>query len=456
MHTVGLTDAAGKRVKQYSQGMRQRLGIALALVGDPELLTLDEPTNGLDPSGMREIRELLRRLADGGTTIFISSHLLAEVEAMCDRVGVMARGRLVAEGPPGTLRGTTDRIRITVDDADAARAVLARWPDVSVAPARPGSGIIDVTLVRRVGSGRRERRPRARRDPRPCARTPARHAWKTSSSISSRASMYRVELSKQVRRWRTWLLAAALAGIPVLVVVAVRLSPPPPQNSQDAPPFLLQIVRNGLFAPLTGLALVQPFFMSVAIGLFAGDAIAGEAQTGTLRYLLLRPVRRPRLIMSKYGAAMTFTGALLVIVICSGLLAGGVVFGIHPMPTLSGTSLSVVDGLVRIFASGAFILLAASGIVAVGMWISTLTDSGPGAIVATVIVAIASQIADQIPSLHAIQPFLPTHGWLGYTGLFRFPVDLATMRGGLIVSAAYTAVFLTLAVWRLRRRDITA
>ena len=152
LHTVGLTDAAGKRVKQYSQGMRQRLGIALALVGDPELLTLDEPTNGLDPSGMREIRELLRRLADGGTTIFISSHLLAEVEAMCDRVGVMARGRLVAEGPPGTLRGTTDRIRITVDDADAARAVLARWPDVSVAPTSPGPGVIDVTLSD--GSGR--------------------------------------------------------------------------------------------------------------------------------------------------------------------------------------------------------------------------------------------------------------------------------------------------------------
>ena len=146
LHTVGLTDAAGKRVKQYSQGMRQRLGIALALLGDPELLTLDEPTNGLDPSGMREIRELLRRLADGGTTIFISSHLLAEVEAMCDRVGVMARGRLVAEGPPGTLRGTTDRIHITVDDADAARAVLARWSDVSVAPSTPGPGIIDVTL----------------------------------------------------------------------------------------------------------------------------------------------------------------------------------------------------------------------------------------------------------------------------------------------------------------------
>jgi ABC-2 type transport system permease protein len=126
------------------------------------------------------------------------------------------------------------------------------------------------------------------------------------------------------------------------------------------------------------------------------------------------------------------------------------------MPTLSGTSLSVLDALVRILASGAFILLAASGIVAVGMWISTLTDSGPGAIVATVIVAIASQIADQIPSLHRIQPFLPTHGWLGYTGLFRFPIDVSMMREGLLISAAYTAVFLTLAVLRLRGRDITA
>ena len=121
--TVGLTEAAGKRVKAYSQGMRQRLGIALALLGEPELLVLDEPTNGLDPSGMREMRVLLRNLADDGTTIFVSSHLLTEVEAMCDRVGVMAHGRLVAEGSPGTLRGGTDRVRVEVDDAAAALRV---------------------------------------------------------------------------------------------------------------------------------------------------------------------------------------------------------------------------------------------------------------------------------------------------------------------------------------------
>jgi ABC-2 type transport system ATP-binding protein len=121
---VGLAAAADKRVKAYSQGMRQRLGIAEALVGAPELLVLDEPTNGLDPAGMREMRVLLRRLADGGTTIFVSSHLLAEVEAMCDRVGVMASGRLVAVGAPGTLRGGANRVRVEVDDVARARAIV--------------------------------------------------------------------------------------------------------------------------------------------------------------------------------------------------------------------------------------------------------------------------------------------------------------------------------------------
>jgi ABC-2 type transport system ATP-binding protein len=149
LETVGLTAAAGKRVKAYSQGMRQRLGIGLALLGAPELLVLDEPTNGLDPSGMREMRLLLRRLADEGTTIFVSSHLLAEVEAMCDRVGVMAYGRLVALGPPGSLRGDADGVRLEVDDAAAAAAVVRAFDGVSLIddvdlPTGPGAVRVSV------------------------------------------------------------------------------------------------------------------------------------------------------------------------------------------------------------------------------------------------------------------------------------------------------------------------
>ena len=268
--------------------------------------------------------------------------------------------------------------------------------------------------------------------------------------------MFRVELTKAWRRWRTYLLAAALGGIPVLIVIAVKLSPPTLSGTEDAPPFLLQIVRNGLFAPLTGLAVIQPFFLPLAAGLLAGDAVAGEAQGGTLRYLLVRPVARTRLVLAKYGAAMALLGLLLLWVVGCGAFWGGVVFGFKPLPTLSGTTLSVAQASLRILAAAGYILLGVSGIVAIGMFISTLTDSGPGAIVATVILGIASEIADQIPSLRVIHPYLPTHGWLAFTDLFRFPVDWGGMRGGVLVSAAYTAVFLTMALVAFSRRDVVA
>jgi ABC-2 type transport system ATP-binding protein len=147
--TVGLGEAADKRVKAYSQGMRQRLGIAQALLGEPELLILDEPTNGLDPAGMREVRQLLRRLVDGGTTVFVSSHLLSEVEAICDRVGVMAQGRIVAQGAPGTLRGVADRLRVEVDDvARAAELVrgLAGASLIEMSAPDTGAGALSIAL----------------------------------------------------------------------------------------------------------------------------------------------------------------------------------------------------------------------------------------------------------------------------------------------------------------------
>jgi ABC-2 type transport system ATP-binding protein len=146
LHTVGLQDAAGKKVKAYSQGMRQRLGVALALLGKPEILMLDEPTNGLDPSGMREVRLLMRRLADGGTTVFVSSHLLAEVEAMCDRVGVLARGKLVAEGPPSELRTSGDVVRVEVDDRARALRVLANVDGATAVEESTGPGALRVRL----------------------------------------------------------------------------------------------------------------------------------------------------------------------------------------------------------------------------------------------------------------------------------------------------------------------
>jgi ABC-type multidrug transport system ATPase subunit len=102
---VELADRASDRFKTYSQGMRQRLGVAAALLKDPDLLILDEPTNGLDPAGMADMRSLIRRLGTGQRTVMLSSHLLAEVEQLCDRVGVIVRGSLIAEDTVSHLRG---------------------------------------------------------------------------------------------------------------------------------------------------------------------------------------------------------------------------------------------------------------------------------------------------------------------------------------------------------------
>jgi ABC-type multidrug transport system ATPase subunit len=124
LERVGLADVGRRPVRAYSLGMRQRLGLAAALVRTPRLLVLDEPTNGLDPQGIHEVRDLLRTLNQAGTTVFLSSHLLAEVELLCTRVGVLSRGRLVAQDDLDAMRGLTGRTVVHVDDGPAARRLL--------------------------------------------------------------------------------------------------------------------------------------------------------------------------------------------------------------------------------------------------------------------------------------------------------------------------------------------
>jgi ABC-type multidrug transport system ATPase subunit len=126
LEQVGLSGVDGRPVRSYSLGMRQRLGLAAALMRDPELLILDEPTNGLDPQGIREIRDLLLQLNAAGVTIFLSSHLLAEVEQLCTRVGVLDRGRLVLESELATLRAPTGCVVVQTPDIGAARSLLGQ------------------------------------------------------------------------------------------------------------------------------------------------------------------------------------------------------------------------------------------------------------------------------------------------------------------------------------------
>jgi ABC-2 type transport system ATP-binding protein len=126
---VGLADAARRPASGYSTGMKQRLGLALALLNNPRLLVLDEPANGLDPAGIHEMRLLLRSLAERGTTIFLSSHLLHEVELLCDRVAVVKRGRIIAEGAVSELlRRSADHVTVVTADPERTAAILRELP----------------------------------------------------------------------------------------------------------------------------------------------------------------------------------------------------------------------------------------------------------------------------------------------------------------------------------------
>ena len=142
---TGLSEVASRKVRTYSQGMRQRLGLAAAMLGRPPLMIIDEPTNGLDPAGIRQIRALLGDLAAGGTTVFMSSHLLAEVEQVCDRVAVVVRGRLIEEGQPARLGMARRRVRVQVTEADSEPALrlLSRWPLRTQTPTKDGEFVVE-------------------------------------------------------------------------------------------------------------------------------------------------------------------------------------------------------------------------------------------------------------------------------------------------------------------------
>jgi len=148
LERVGIEDAADRKAGDYSKGMKQRLALGMALVGDPDLLILDEPSTGLDPSGVQDVRKIVNEEANRGTTVFFSSHILSQVEAVCDRVGILRKGELVAVDTVEGLRdaaGAEARLRITVGEYDADDVAAVRALDgVSEVQQRDGELIVSV------------------------------------------------------------------------------------------------------------------------------------------------------------------------------------------------------------------------------------------------------------------------------------------------------------------------
>ncbi|MEV8605704.1 ABC transporter permease [Streptomyces griseoviridis] len=272
--------------------------------------------------------------------------------------------------------------------------------------------------------------------------------------------LLRSELLTTLRRWRTLALLGVLAAVPVLVGIAVRIETGDGASAGGGPggggpAFIAQITNNGLFLVFTALAATLPFFLPMAVGVIAGDAVAGEASAGTLRYLLVAPAGRTRLLLIKYATTMAFCLLATLVVALSALIVGAILFPLGDLTTISGTRITFGEGLLRALLIALVVAASLIGVAALGLFVSTLTHSGIAAMATTVGLLITVQILDQIPQLHAIQPYFFSHYWLSFADLMREPVYWDDLLRNLGVQALYAAVFGTAAWARFTTNDIS-
>jgi ABC-2 type transport system permease protein len=265
--------------------------------------------------------------------------------------------------------------------------------------------------------------------------------------------LFRSEVRLVMGRRRNLALIAVLCCFPVLIGFAVHHSPTTPG---DGPPFLSQVTDNGLFLVFTSLTVLLPFFLPLAVAVTSGESVAGEASIGTLRNLLVVPVSRTRLLVVKYLASVVFAFVCVAAVALVGVLVGLALFPHGSVTLLSGTTVSYAEALWRSLLVLGYVTAMLAGLAAIGLFVSTLTEVPIGAMAATAVLAIISQIADSIPQISAIHPYLFSHPWMRFGDVLRSPMSVHGLQQGLLTQLAYLAVFLPAAWARLRTKDITA
>jgi ABC-2 type transport system permease protein len=244
-----------------------------------------------------------------------------------------------------------------------------------------------------------------------------------------------------------------LAAVPVIVAVATYVSSP---SQNGGPDFIIAIAGNGLFVAFGALALELPLFLPLAVSAISGDSVAGEANLGTLRYLLAIPAGRTRLLVIKYTAIVIFALAATFLVALVGAIMGLALFGGGDMTLLSGTQTSLADSLWRLVLSSLYLSAQFAALGAIGLFISTLTEQPIGATIAIVLVDVMMFILDSIAQLDWLHPWLLTHWWTAFGDLLRDPIATESIQRGLITALVYAAVFWVAAWARLSTKDISS
>jgi ABC-2 type transport system permease protein len=278
-----------------------------------------------------------------------------------------------------------------------------------------------------------------------------------------------VELVKLARRPRSWVAIALLCLLPILVAVFVavtHVAPPPGQG----PTLLSTVLSNGELFPAAALAIVLPIFLPVAVAVVAGDAIAGEASSGMLRYLLARPVGRTRLLVAKLISVVAYVLLAVIAVAVTSYAAGRILFGDKPVAltpggiatsnivanSLSGTAMTPLDVALRTAGAVAFIAVSMLGVGAIALFLSTLTDSSLAAALGALAVLVASEVLVTLNAANAVSPYLPTEYWLSWVDFFRQPILWRDIDHGFAIQGVYVVVFLGAAWANFASKDVTS
>jgi ABC-2 type transport system permease protein len=271
-----------------------------------------------------------------------------------------------------------------------------------------------------------------------------------------------VELRKLFRRPRTWVTIGLLNALPVLVAVLLAVTDLAPRPG-EGPVFLSAVLTNGTLYPLAALAIVLPLFLPIAVSVMAGESVAGEAEAGTLRYLLARPAGRTRLLVAKLLSVIAFVLVTVVVVAAVGYVAGQLLFDVQPIggvggggTALSGSSLTSQEIVGRTLLAIGYVTVSMLGVAAFALFFSTLTDSPLAAALGALAVLVASSLLFTLDAASSFAPYLPTRYWLAFVDLFRDPILWRDVVRGVALQGVYVVVLLGAAWANFATKDVTS
>ncbi len=482
LEQVSLTPHADAKVAGYSAGMRQRLGLAAALMRSPRLLMLDEPTSSLDPAGTRELSAQLRRLARSGVAVLLSSHDMTEVENLCTAVTILHHGRVAFSGAVEDLRrqapAAAHRLRTSHDER--ALALAAASPDVKVAVAVEGVGLecraseaaLDgyILALGQAGIATRGLEPmdgslesmflRLTSDsagpPPPSPPVPvdppvpaprAERARASARGVLIAAGVEHTKLRSQLKVGVT--LAVCLLG-PFAFAVAMRVQSALPEDTL----FGRWAKASGFALPLVVLGFAALWAFPVLTSVVGGDLFSAEDRYGTWPNLLTRSRTRGEIFAGKVVAGLTFSLVAACVLAVSSTAAGLLVIGRQPLVGLSGTLLPPGSLLGLTASAWLSILPPVFAFTMLAMLLSAATRSSAAGMGLPVVLAFVMQLSSYVNGPSLIQRVLLTPPFVAWHGLFTEPRYYGPLLEGTATSGAYFVGCLAAAYLLLRRREV--